>query len=206
MFSGIVESLGKLVKIESQNSNVHFYISCDFIDEIHIDQSIAHNGVCLTVVDIGNNVYKVTAIKETLLKSGLGDLRVGDKVNLERSVSMEMRMDGHFVQGHVDTTALCTKISEEDGSWYFSFELSDDSFSNLMVEKGSIAIDGVSLTLVKARGNIFSVAIIPYTWENTIFRYYKPGSKVNIEFDIMGKYVVKYLDSIRESLMSEFRK
>lgn len=206
MFSGIVESLGKIEKIETENTNVHFYLSCSFLEEIHIDQSIAHNGVCLTVVDIDSNTYKVTAILETLIKSGLGDLKVGDYVNLERSISMEMRMDGHFVQGHVDTTAICTKITEEGGSWYYSFKLNDKSFSNLMVDKGSIAIDGVSLTLVEAKGKHFSVAIIPYTWENTVFGYYKSGSKVNIEFDVVGKYVVKYLDSIRESLMAELKK
>ncbi|MEZ4906895.1 MAG: riboflavin synthase [Saprospiraceae bacterium] len=202
MFSGIIEKMGKLVKIENENTNVHFYLSVDFIEELHIDQSISHNGVCLTVVDIDETKYKVTAIKETLLKSNLGDLKSGDMVNLERSVTGEMRMDGHFVQGHVDTTAECISVQEENGSWYFRFKLADDENNNLIVNKGSISINGVSLTLVDVVKNEFSVAIIPYTFENTNFKFINPGSKVNIEFDIMGKYVVKYLESIKSEMVN----
>ncbi|MBK7096666.1 MAG: riboflavin synthase [Saprospiraceae bacterium] len=201
MFSGIIESIGKIEKIETENTNVHFFVSCKFLDEIHIDQSISHNGVCLTVVEKDKKVYKVTAIKETLIRSNLGLLKTGDHVNLERSVSAEMRMDGHFVQGHVDTTAKCISVKEENGSWYYTFEVRDETSSNLMVNKGSIAVNGVSLTLVEPFGTQFSVAIIPYTFENTNFRFFRPGSIVNIEFDIMGKYVVKYLESIRESFV-----
>lgn len=200
MFSGIIESLGRIEKIETENTNIHFYVSCNFLSEIHIDQSIAHNGVCLTVVEKNENMYKVTAIKETLVKSNLGLLQVGDHINLERSVSAAMRMDGHFVQGHVDTTAICKVVKEENGSWYFTFSISDKSSTNLMVNKGSITVNGVSLTLVDPIKDQFSVAIIPYTHENTNFKYIKVGSTVNIEFDVMGKYVVKYLDSIKESL------
>jgi riboflavin synthase len=201
MFSGIIESLGKIEKIETENSNVHFYISCKFLNDTHIDQSIAHNGVCLTVVEKNEKMYKVTAIKETLIKSNLGILKTGDHINLERSVSASMRMDGHFVQGHVDTTAVCTDVKEENGSWYYTFEISDESSSNLMVNKGSIAVNGVSLTLVDPVKTRFSVAIIPFTHENTNFKFIEPGTSVNIEFDIMGKYVVKYLDSIKDNLL-----
>jgi riboflavin synthase len=201
MFSGIIESLGKIEKIESENTNVHFYVSCNFLAELHIDQSIAHNGVCLTVVEKDERMYKVTAIKETLIKSNLGSLKTGDHVNLERSVSAAMRMDGHFVQGHVDTTAECLDVKEENGSWYYTFRINDKASANLMVNKGSIAVNGVSLTLVDPLYNQFSVAIIPYTHENTNFKFINPGTTINIEFDVMGKYVVKYLDSIRESLV-----
>lgn len=202
MFSGIIESLGRIEKIETENTNLHFYVSCDFLNEIHVDQSIAHNGVCLTVVEKDDKIYKVTAIKETLVKSNLGLLKSGDHVNLERSVSAAMRMDGHFVQGHVDTTAICKEVKEENGSWYYTFNISDKSSANLMVNKGSITVNGVSLTLVDPVNDQFSVAIIPFTYENTNFKYIKAGTTVNIEFDVMGKYVIKYLDSIRDSLMT----
>lgn len=202
MFSGIIESLGRIEKIETENTNLHFYVSCDFLNEIHIDQSIAHNGVCLTVVEMDDKIYKVTAIKETLVKSNLGLLKAGDHINLERSVSAAMRMDGHFVQGHVDTTAICKEVKEENGSWYYTFNISDKSSANLMVNKGSITVNGVSLTLVDPVNDQFSVAIIPFTHENTNFKYIEAGTTVNIEFDVMGKYVIKYLDSIRESLMT----
>ncbi len=202
MFSGIIESLGRIEKIETENTNLHFYVSCDFLNEIHIDQSIAHNGVCLTVVEKDDKNYKVTAIKETLVKSNLGLLKAGDHINLERSVSAAMRMDGHFVQGHVDTTAICKEVKEENGSWYYTFNISDKSSANLMVNKGSITVNGVSLTLVDPANDQFSVAIIPFTHENTNFKYIKAGTTVNIEFDVMGKYVIKYLDSIRDSLMT----
>lgn len=202
MFSGIIESLGRIEKIETENTNLHFYVSCDFLNEIHVDQSIAHNGVCLTVVEKDDKIYKVTAIKETLVKSNLGLLKAGDHINLERSVSAAMRMDGHFVQGHVDTTAICKEVKEENGSWYYTFNISDKSSANLMVNKGSITVNGVSLTLVDPANDQFSVAIIPFTHENTNFKYIKAGTTVNIEFDVMGKYVIKYLDSIRDSLMT----
>lgn len=200
MFSGIIESMGEIVGIENEDTNVHFYVKSKFISELHIDQSIAHNGVCLTVVDITDQWYKVTAIKETLIRSNLGLLAIGDMVNLERAVTGNMRMDGHLVQGHVDTTAVCEAVKEELGSWYYTFKIESDSYNNLMVNKGSITVNGVSLTLVNPEQNVFSVAIIPYTYENTNFFYFKPGTKVNIEFDIMGKYVVKYLESIRENI------
>jgi riboflavin synthase len=201
MFSGIIESLGRIEKIETENTNIHFFVSCGFLSEIHIDQSIAHNGVCLTVVEKDEKMYKVTAIKETLVKSNLGLLEEGDFINLERSVSAAMRMDGHFVQGHVDTTATCKDVKEENGSWYYTFIIKEKSAVNLMVNKGSIAINGVSLTLVDPVNDQFSVAIIPFTHENTNFKYIIAGTDVNIEFDVMGKYVVKYLESIKESLV-----
>lgn len=200
MFSGIVEGMGKITLIEREGSNIHFYVNCSFLDQLHVDQSIAHNGVCLTVVDISNNSYKVTAIQETLDKTNLGTLKTGDFVNLERSVTPDTRMDGHYVQGHVDTVATCTRVETLEGSWYFHFELSDEKDGLLMVDKGSIAINGTSLTLVKTGAKQFSVAIIPYTFENTTFRFIQAGTIVNVEFDIMGKYIVKYLDSIRHEL------
>lgn len=200
MFSGIVEGMGKITLIEREGSNIHFFVNCSFLDQLHVDQSIAHNGVCLTVVDISNNSYKVTAIQETLDKTNLGKLKTGDFVNLERSVTPDTRMDGHYVQGHVDTVATCTRVETLEGSWYFHFELSDEKDGLLMVDKGSIAINGTSLTLVKTGAKQFSVAIIPYTFENTTFKFIQSGTIVNVEFDIMGKYIVKYLDSIRHEL------
>jgi len=200
MFSGIVEGLGKITGIETEGSNIHFFVQSSFLDHLHVDQSIAHNGVCLTVVEISDQAYKVTAIQETLDKTNLGSLKPGDFVNLERSVTPDTRMDGHYVQGHVDTVARCTNVETLEGSWYFHFELEDEKDSLLMVDKGSIAINGTSLTLVKTGAKQFSVAIIPYTFENTTFQFIQPGTPVNIEFDIMGKYIVKYMDSIRHEL------
>ncbi len=199
MFSGIVEETGKVVKIEKKGTNIDISITCSFVNELKIDQSMAHNGVCLTVVDIKDDYYIVTAVQETLDKSSLGFLNVGDEVNLERSMKPESLLDGHIVQGHVDQTAVCTKVDELDGSWYFTFEY-DKSKGNITVEKGSISIDGVSLTVVNSKDNTFQVAIIPYTYEITVFHNYKPGSVVNLEFDIIGKYIQKIVNQYLENM------
>ncbi len=196
MFSGIIESTGKIVKINSDGSNKHFEISSDISSETHIDQSIAHNGVCLTVVANTKNSHTVTAIKETLEKTNLNSWKIGDDVNIERSLLATSRIDGHFVQGHVDTTATCIKIESVDGSWYFYFAF-DDAFINLIVNKGSIAINGISLTVVEATNNMFSVAIIPYTYQHTNFINMQPGDTVNLEFDILGKYIINYLERLQ---------
>ncbi|MGI9546646.1 MAG: riboflavin synthase [Flavobacteriaceae bacterium] len=193
MFTGIIESLGVVESLENEGGNLHIHIGSDIARELKIDQSIAHNGVCLTVVYTDDKTYTVTAIEETLLKSNLGQLEIGSRVNLERAMILGSRLDGHLVQGHVDSTAVCTKIEERDGSWYFHFEY-DASEAMVTVEKGSITIDGVSLTVVDSGINSFSVAIIPYTYENTRFNTYAPGSVVNIEFDVIGKYVARLLE------------
>ncbi len=199
MFSGIVEEAGKLIKIEKEQENVHFTLTCSFVSELKVDQSLSHNGVCLTVVDVNKSesTYKVTAIKETLLKSNLGKLEVGSKVNLERSMLMNGRLDGHIVQGHVDQTAICTHVEESDGSWYFTFEYDFDKEmaqkGYMTVEKGSVTINGVSLTVVNSEDNSFQVAIIPYTYHETNFHTFKKGTTVNLEFDIIGKYLSKLL-------------
>ena len=195
MFSGIVEEAAKVVAIEKDQDNLHVTMTCSFVDELKIDQSISHNGVCLTVVCKTDNTYTVTAIRETLIKSNLGKLRVGDKVNLERSMLLNERLDGHIVQGHVDQTAECTAVEEADGSWYFTFKY-DASKGNLTVEKGSIAVNGVSLTVVNSQTGSFQVAIIPYTYECTNFHQIKPGTIVNLEFDIIGKYVARILQNM----------
>ena len=192
MFSGIVEATAKVVGIKEETGNKHFTLECPFTKELKIDQSVAHNGVCLTVVDIKDNCYTVTAIKETLIKSNLGLLKVGDEVNVERSMRPEALLDGHIVQGHVDQTAICKDIKEADGSWYFTFEY-DPSTGNITVEKGSVAVNGVSLTVVNSQDNSFQVAIIPYTFEHTNFHTFKVGTEVNLEFDIVGKYITKLL-------------
>jgi riboflavin synthase len=199
MFSGIVEETGKVITIEKDQENVHFTLTCSFADELKVDQSLSHNGVCLTVVEIDTTKrnYKVTAIKETLLKSNLGLLEVGSIVNLERSMMMNGRLDGHIVQGHVDQTATCTKVEEADGSWYYTFEYPFDKDKAqqgyMTVEKGSVTINGVSLTVVNSKINSFQVAIIPFTYDITNFHTFQPGSVVNIEFDIIGKYLSKLL-------------
>ncbi|MFZ1749279.1 MAG: riboflavin synthase [Saprospiraceae bacterium] len=195
MFSGIIENKGIISNIVEEGKNKHFTIESDISKEVYIDQSIAHNGVCLTVVSLTNTQYSITAIHETLLKTNLGALNIGDEINLERSVLATSRMDGHFVQGHVDTTAECTDITEEDGSWRYFFVVAE-RFASLLVPKGSICINGVSLTLVDAVAGSFSVAIIPYTYTHTNFRLLNIGDSVNIEFDILGKYIVKYLDQM----------
>ena len=192
MFSGIVETTARVAAIREEGGNRHFTLECPFTDELKIDQSIAHNGVCLTVVSIEGDRYTTTAIRETLLKSNLGGLRVGDPVNLERSMRPDALLDGHIVQGHVDQTARCTAIDEADGSWYFAFEY-DPSQGNVTVEKGSVAVNGVSLTVVDSREGAFRVAIIPYTYEHTNFHALKVGSTVNLEFDIVGKYIARLM-------------
>ncbi|MFQ8826731.1 MAG: riboflavin synthase [Alistipes sp.] len=193
MFSGIVETTARIAAIREEGGNRHFTLECPFTDELKIDQSIAHNGVCLTVVSIEGDRYTTTAIRETLLKSNLGELRVGDPVNLERSMRPDALLDGHIVQGHVDQTARCTAIDEADGSWYFAFEY-DPSQGNVTVEKGSVAVNGVSLTVVDSREGAFRVAIIPYTYEHTNFHALKVGSTVNLEFDIVGKYIARLME------------
>ena len=192
MFTGIIEEVGTVEEIVRQNENIIVNIRCSFIDEIKIDQSIAHDGVCLTVTDLKNKYYSVTIIEETLRKSNLGKLKKGDKINLERSMRPDGRLDGHIVQGHVDQTAECSEIINENGSWIFTFKY-DKKYNNLTVEKGSVAINGVSLTVINSVPGKFSVAIIPYTYDHTNFKNIKTGSIVNLEFDIIGKYVQQYL-------------
>ena len=189
MFTGIIEQLAEVVVLKKEGDNLHISLKSTITNELKIDQSIAHNGVCLTVVDIKDDVHTVTAINETLNKSNLGLLEVGSKVNLERSMQMGGRVDGHMVQGHVDQTAVCTEVKKEDGSHVFTFEYKESD--NLTVEKGSVCVNGVSLTVVNSKDNSFSVAIIPYTFEHTNFHTFKVGTVVNIEFDIFGKYIAK---------------
>jgi len=199
MFSGIVEEAATIVAVERNDSNVNLTVRCSFADELHIDQSVAHNGVCLTVVDIRpDGTYVVTAIHETLERSNIGDLRPGDLINLERSMVMNGRLDGHIVQGHVDTTAVCTGIEEADGSRYFAFryDVSPEMAAKgyMTVEKGSVTVNGVSLTVCDSPRDSFRVAIIPYTFEHTNFRTIEQGTKVNIEFDIIGKYLARMME------------
>ena len=193
MFTGIIESLGIVKNIVKEGENIHISIECDFTSELKIDQSVAHNGVCLTTVAINGNEYTVTAIKETLDKSNFKHLKIGDKINLERAMILGARLDGHIVQGHVDQTAVCKEVVEEDGSWVFSFEY-DNSLNNVTIEKGSITVNGTSLTVVNSKNNTFSVAIIPYTYDFTNFHTFKKGTVVNLEFDVIGKYVAKLLE------------
>ena len=199
MLSGIVEEAATIVAVEIHDSNVNLTVRCSFADELHIDQSVAHNGVCLTVVDIRpDGTYVVTAIHETLERSNIGDLRPGDLINLERSMVMNGRLDGHIVQGHVDTTAVCTGIEEADGSRYFAFryDVSPEMAAKgyMTVEKGSVTVNGVSLTVCDSTRDSFRVAIIPYTFEHTNFRTIEQGTKVNIEFDIIGKYLARMME------------
>mgnify|MGYP003114895145 CR=1 FL=1 len=193
MFTGIIETLGEVKKLEQEGGNLHLTIASPITQELKIDQSVAHNGVCLTVVKIEGDQYTVTAIEETLQKTNLEDLEVGEGVNLERAMVLGARLDGHIVQGHVDQTGRCTKIEEKDGSWFFTFEY-DPQLSNVTIEKGSITIDGTSLTVVDSQKYNFSVAIIPYTFEHTRFKNYKVGTRVNLEFDVVGKYVSRLLE------------
>ncbi len=192
MFTGIIEGLAKLEHIETENTNVHFTFSCGFTHELKIDQSVAHNGVCLTVVKIAGNQYTVTAIDETLQKTNLGTLNIGDMVNLERCMPANGRFDGHIVQGHVDQTGIVNAITDNKGSWTYVIEY-DSKLGNVTVEKGSITINGTSLTVVDSREDSFSVCIIPYTFENTVFKNLKANDVVNLEFDIVGKYVARLL-------------
>lgn len=196
MFTGIIETIGEITERTKEGSNVHFRIRSVLTPELKIDQSVSHNGVCLTVVETEGDAYRVTAIQETLQRTTLGKLKPGDKVNLERAMSAGARLDGHMVQGHVDQTAEITDINTEKGSWIFSFKFIDKP-AFLLVDKGSVCIDGVSLTVVKAGKKKFSVAIIPYTYEHTIFHTYKKGDTVNIEFDVIGKYVQRMMDAYR---------
>lgn len=190
MFTGIIESLGVVKDLVGEKENIHITIESDLTNELKIDQSISHNGVCLTVIDINDTQYTVTAIKETLEKSNIGKLDIGKKVNLERAMKLGDRLDGHIVQGHVDQTATCIDIKEEHGSWLFTFKY-DASLGNITIEKGSITVNGVSLTVVNSRKDTFSVAIIPYTFEHTNFKNLTINSVVNLEFDVVGKYVAK---------------
>jgi len=197
MFSGIIEEAATVVALEKDKENLHITMQCSFVNELKIDQSIAHNGVCLTVVKKTGETYTVTAIKETLDRSNLGLLKIGDKVNIERSMLMNGRLDGHIVQGHVDQTAQCVEVKEADGSWYFTFsytcnkEMAKKGY--LTVDKGSVTVNGVSLTVCNPTDNTFQVAIIPYTYEHTNFHQLQVGSVVNIEFDIIGKYVSRMM-------------
>ena len=193
MFTGIIETLGIVKNIVQEGENFHITIESNLASELKIDQSVAHNGVCLTTVNIHDNEYTVTAIKETLDKSNFKHLKIGDKLNLERAMILGARLDGHIVQGHVDQTAICTDVIEEDGSWVFSFEY-DTAHNNITIEKGSITVNGTSLTVVNSKKNSFSVAIIPYTYEFTNFHTFKKGTVVNLEFDVIGKYVARLLE------------
>ncbi|GGE25160.1 riboflavin synthase [Psychroflexus planctonicus] len=193
MFTGIIEEVGKVTHITQEGSNYHFNIQANFANELKVDQSVAHNGVCLTVVGCNENSYQVTAIKETLDKTNLGDWKVDTAINLERGMRLNAHLDGHIVQGHVDQTATCTSVKEEDGSWFFSFSYSPKQ-QNVTIEKGSITINGVSLTVVDSGLNNFSVAIIPYTYKHTNFNNLNEGDVVNLEFDVIGKYVKRLLE------------
>lgn len=194
MFTGIIEALGEVRKIEKEQNNIHFFIQSPISSELKIDQSVSHDGVCLTVVNIEQDVHQVTAIQETLNRSNLGNFNIGDTVNLERCTKADGRFDGHIVQGHVDQKAVCTDIEDHGGSKLFTFQY-DSSDSNVTVEKGSITVNGISLTVVDSLPDKFSVAIIPYTLENTNLKNINTGSWVNIEFDIVGKYIAKLLKS-----------
>ena len=198
MFSGIIEGTATLKAIRKEQENIHFTFHCDFVNELKIDQSISHNGVCLTVVDKTNDSYTVTAMQETLLRSNLGDLNVGDEVNVERSMIMNGRLDGHIAQGHVDETAECIDITDADGSYYFTFKYPFDKamaqHGYLTVDKGSVTVNGVSLTVCNPTKDTFQVAIIPYTFEHTNFHSIKKGTRVNIEFDIIGKYISRIMN------------
>lgn len=193
MFTGIVETLGTIKEIKKDNDNLHVTILSGLTPELKIDQSVSHNGVCLTVVALSEDSYTVTAIKETLEKTNLRDWKEGDMVNLERGMKLGDRLDGHIVQGHVDQTGVCKSVEEANGSWYYTFEY-DKNLSNITIEKGSITVNGVSLTVVNSKLNEFSVAIIPYTHEHTNFKYIQPGTVINLEFDVIGKYVSRIHD------------
>ncbi|MBJ10242.1 MAG: riboflavin synthase [Flavobacteriales bacterium] len=189
MFTGIIEHMGEVVSLQNEAENLYISMRTPITQELKIDQSVAHNGVCLTVVAIEGDIYTVTVIKESLQKTNLGNLKVGDQVNIERCMKLGDRLDGHLVQGHVDQTAKCVDVVEVDGSWYFTF--SYENLGNITVEKGSICVNGVSLTVVNSQADSFSVAIIPYTYNHTNFHNFKIGTIVNLEFDILGKYIVK---------------
>ena len=188
MFTGIIETLGTIQEIKKENTNIHIKINSSITNELKIDQSVAHNGICLTVVAIEDSFYTVTAIDETIKKTNLAHWKAGDSVNLERAMKLGDRLDGHIVQGHVDQTGTCIAAEQTNGSWLYTFEY-DEKLNNITIEKGSITVNGVSLTVVNSKKNQFSVAIIPYTYENTNFKNFKIGTKVNLEFDVIGKYI-----------------
>ena len=190
MFTGIIETLGKVQDIRNENTNVHISVQSALTHELKIDQSVAHNGVCLTVIGIEKDVYTVTAIAETINKTNLSTWKIGDSLNLERAMLLGSRLDGHIVQGHVDQTGICKEVREANGSWFFTFEYHSD-LNNITIEKGSITVNGVSLTVVDSKKNEFSVAIIPYTYEHTNFKNFEVGTKINLEFDVIGKYVAR---------------
>jgi riboflavin synthase len=192
MFTGIVEAMGSLVKKEAKGSNVEFWFTSSFTQELKVDQSLAHNGVCLTLVEIKGDQYRVTAIDETLQKTNIGDVAIGQKVNLERCMAANARFDGHIVQGHVDLTGICTEINDQNGSWEYRFSYPKSS-GHVTVEKGSICVNGTSLTVVDSQDDSFTVCIIPYTYEHTVFHQLKIGDRVNLEFDILGKYIKKLM-------------
>lgn len=193
MFTGIIEDLGHLIDVRADKGNIHFTVKSEISQELKIDQSVSHNGVCLTVVAIENGAHTVTAVDETLKKSNLGSLKPGDIINLERCMQMNGRLDGHIVQGHVDQTAICDEVRELGGSWEYTFSY-DAALRNVTVEKGSICVNGISLTVVNSRANSFSVAIIPYTFEHTNMQNLRQGDSVNLEFDIIGKYVARLMN------------
>lgn len=201
MFSGIVEEYAEVVRVEKDQENLHLTLKCSFVDELKIDQSVSHNGVCLTVVKIENGTYTVTAMRETIERSNIGLLQAGDKVNVERSMMMNGRLDGHIVQGHVDLTAECIDIKDADGSWYYTFKYPFDrelaQRGYMTVDKGSVTVNGVSLTVCNPTEDTFQVAIIPYTYEHTNFHTFRVGSIVNIEFDILGKYISRIMQLSR---------
>ena len=192
MFTGIIETIGRVIELKKDQDNLHLIIESDISNELKIDQSVAHNGVCLTVVAMADGTHTVTAVAETLNKSNLGKLKEGDFINLERCMQMNGRLDGHIVQGHVDQTGICTEVNDRSGSWEYSFRY-DPSQGNVTVEKGSICVNGISLTVVNSIENSFSVVIIPYTYEHTNMQHIKKGDTVNLEFDIIGKYVARLM-------------
>lgn len=194
MFTGIIEDLGIVTNLKNEQDNLHLTVKSQITSELKIDQSVSHNGICLTVVAITEDSYVVTAIKETINKTNIGDLKIGDTINLERAMKLGDRLDGHIVQGHVDQVGICEDIREDNGSWLFTFSY-DSSSGNVTIEKGSATVNGVSLTVVNSEKNRFSVAIIPYTYEHTNFKYFKIGSKVNLEFDVLGKYIQKLYEA-----------
>ncbi len=202
MFTGIIEQIGTVEKIETEGSNYHFTIASPISSELKIDQSVSHNGVCLTVVALGDGTHTITAIDETISRTNLGDLKAGDPVNLERAMLPSSRLDGHIVQGHVDATGKCIGIEEKEGSWYFEFQY-QPSPEHLLVDKGSVCLNGVSLTVVNPSLDQFSVAIIPYTFENTNFKNLKIGDSINLEFDIIGKYIGRYFEIYSSNLLKK---
>ena len=198
MFTGIIENLGTVAKVEKHQTNLELYVESSLASELKIDQSVAHNGICLTVVEIfGDRTYRVTAIDETIAKTNIGDLKEGDKINIERCMTMGARLDGHIVQGHVDQIGVCEGVEEQDGSWIYSFSY-DPFLGNVTVEKGSITVNGTSLTVVNSVEGGFSVAIIPYTYENTVFHTLRKGDRVNLEFDVIGKYVARMMEGYKK--------